>query len=69
MVYDINHRYLLIGLQHQVRKKSEANKDYCQVHISSFQYSIREVNSIALLLSQVVDEKSKVVDLMRQHQH
>ena len=55
---------LLIGLQHQVRNKNQEAETRIVLEsiAQSFQYSIREVNSIALLLSQVVDEKSKVVD-------
>lgn len=55
---------LLIGLQHQVRKKNQEAETRIVLEsiAQSFQYSIREVNSIALLLSQVVDDRGNVAD-------
>ena len=55
---------LLIGLQHQVRIKSQEAETRIVLEsiAQGFQYSIREVNSIALLLSQVFDENGNVTD-------
>jgi two-component sensor histidine kinase/sensor domain CHASE-containing protein len=54
----------LIGLQYQVRIKSQEAETRIVLEsiAQGFQYSIREVNSIALLLSQVVDENGNVTD-------